>query len=167
MTDGVQCGAKKRQGEGTCALPAGWGTDHVGYGRCKLHGGVVGKQLKHGLYAKQYRHSRRIGDLINEIEESGTDPLDMRQDVLAARALFLDYLRGTDEQSFDASVATQLVDRITVIVKRIEDVASQNAVSYRDFRRIMQAMGSAVNDVVQDPALRQAIKERWGAVRLA
>ena len=33
------CGAKKRQGEGTCTQPAGWGTDHVGIGRCRLHGG--------------------------------------------------------------------------------------------------------------------------------
>jgi hypothetical protein len=33
------CGAKKRQGEGFCHRPAGWGTDHVGSGRCKLHGG--------------------------------------------------------------------------------------------------------------------------------
>jgi hypothetical protein len=33
------CGAKKRQGEGTCARPAGWGTSHPGVGRCKLHGG--------------------------------------------------------------------------------------------------------------------------------
>jgi hypothetical protein len=24
---------------GPCRLPAGWGTDHVGIGRCKLHGG--------------------------------------------------------------------------------------------------------------------------------
>lgn len=33
------CGAKKKQGEGTCNRPAGWGTDHPGIGRCKLHGG--------------------------------------------------------------------------------------------------------------------------------
>jgi hypothetical protein len=33
------CGANKRQGEGTCHRPAGWGTDHPGAGRCKLHGG--------------------------------------------------------------------------------------------------------------------------------
>lgn len=33
------CGAQKRQGEGTCTRPAGWGTDHAGWGRCKLHGG--------------------------------------------------------------------------------------------------------------------------------
>lgn len=38
------CGAKKRQQEedGTvtyCTLSAGWGTDHLGTGRCKFHGG--------------------------------------------------------------------------------------------------------------------------------
>jgi hypothetical protein len=35
----AMCGAKKRQGEGTCRLRAGHGTDHVGTGRCRRHGG--------------------------------------------------------------------------------------------------------------------------------
>lgn len=33
------CGGDKRQSEGTCTRPAGWGTSHPGTGRCKLHGG--------------------------------------------------------------------------------------------------------------------------------
>lgn len=37
--DGPRCGAKLRQGEGTCTQVAGWGTDHVGAGSCRLHGG--------------------------------------------------------------------------------------------------------------------------------
>lgn len=32
------CGAKTRQG-GKCKRPAGAGTDHLGHGHCKLHGG--------------------------------------------------------------------------------------------------------------------------------
>ena len=32
------CGAKNRNGE-PCKLKAGWGTDHLGEGRCKFHGG--------------------------------------------------------------------------------------------------------------------------------
>lgn len=32
------CGAKKKRG-GTCELAAGWGTDHLGYGRCRFHFG--------------------------------------------------------------------------------------------------------------------------------
>jgi len=35
------CGARKKQGEGTCQQTAGWGTDHPGFGRCKLHGGCT------------------------------------------------------------------------------------------------------------------------------
>jgi hypothetical protein len=37
--DRQYCGAKKRQGEGCCMRPAGWGTSHPGTGKCKLHGG--------------------------------------------------------------------------------------------------------------------------------
>ncbi len=40
-TDGLakpKCEATTRAG-GKCGRPAGWGTDHVGRGRCKLHGG--------------------------------------------------------------------------------------------------------------------------------
>ncbi len=33
------CGALKRDGETMCRRPAGWGTEHAGWGRCKLHGG--------------------------------------------------------------------------------------------------------------------------------
>jgi alpha-D-ribose 1-methylphosphonate 5-triphosphate synthase subunit PhnG len=43
---GNYCGAKKRQGEGTCRRPAGWGTDHAGVGHCKLHGGCTKNQRK-------------------------------------------------------------------------------------------------------------------------
>lgn len=34
---GPKCGARLRQREGTCDLPAGWGTDHKGHGRCRKH----------------------------------------------------------------------------------------------------------------------------------
>lgn len=37
---GKGCEAKTRSG-GKCKRPAGWGTDHVGAGRCKLHGGAT------------------------------------------------------------------------------------------------------------------------------
>lgn len=34
------CGAKKRQGQGRCTKRAGFGTTHVGSGKCKWHGGA-------------------------------------------------------------------------------------------------------------------------------
>jgi uncharacterized protein YjcR len=54
MTDDI-CGASNRDDE-PCGLPAGWGTDHPGEGRCKHHGGASsgapeGNQnaMRHGL----------------------------------------------------------------------------------------------------------------------
>ncbi len=47
-----KCGGKKRQGEGTCTQAAGWGTDHPGFGRCKLHGG---KTPTHKISAREER----------------------------------------------------------------------------------------------------------------
>ena len=40
------CGGPKRQSEGACTRPAGWGTDHPGIGRCKLHGGSTQSHRK-------------------------------------------------------------------------------------------------------------------------
>ncbi len=38
MTDTGKCGAV-RNGK-PCGREAGWGTDHLGYGHCKHHGGL-------------------------------------------------------------------------------------------------------------------------------
>jgi hypothetical protein len=40
------CGATTRAG-GQCGRPAGWGTEHVGFGKCKLHGGKSPSGNKH------------------------------------------------------------------------------------------------------------------------
>jgi len=41
MPDSPRCGADTRNGDQEpCQLPAGWGTDHPGEGRCKHHGGA-------------------------------------------------------------------------------------------------------------------------------
>jgi hypothetical protein len=35
----IFCGADTKGGTGRCGRPSGWGTDHAGWGACKLHGG--------------------------------------------------------------------------------------------------------------------------------
>lgn len=49
MTDSGEryCGGRKRQGEGTCRRPAGWGTPHPRIGACKLHGGATPNATLH------------------------------------------------------------------------------------------------------------------------
>ena len=72
------CGAKTRAGT-PCKKPAGWGTDHSGTGRCKLHGGAsTGPKPesmrgnknaeKHGLFAKVLpEETMELVDAIDEI----------------------------------------------------------------------------------------------------
>lgn len=85
MTKNI-CGANKRDGSGDkCSLPAGWGTDHVGEGNCKLHGGAAVKKgrenpnFKHGLFSdhldeqdqetieilEEYGDAEKLDSLIN------------------------------------------------------------------------------------------------------
>lgn len=54
------CGAKKRQGEGTCQRPAGWGTDHLGFGPCRTHGGNT---KNHRTAALRGQAERVLADL--------------------------------------------------------------------------------------------------------
>jgi hypothetical protein len=54
------CGAKKRQGEGNCQRPAGWGTDHLGFGPCRTHGGNT---KNHRTAALNQQAERLLADL--------------------------------------------------------------------------------------------------------
>src|SRR5258708_38977216 len=40
-----RCGARTRAA-GVCGLPAGWGTEHVGTGPCRVHGGNLPSHVK-------------------------------------------------------------------------------------------------------------------------
>jgi hypothetical protein len=47
-----RCGGPRKHGAGPCTQTAGWGTDHPGTGRCKLHGGAT---YSHRRNAEQQR----------------------------------------------------------------------------------------------------------------
>src|SRR6266851_1476940 len=82
-----KCGARRRQGPGTCRQAAGWKTDHPGAGRCKLHGG--GTPIKHGLYSKLKR--KTLQEALNETpDDSITLALD--NEIRLLRAMVKDML---------------------------------------------------------------------------
>lgn len=62
---------------GGCGQTAGWGTDHVGVGACKLHGGNAGApkgakngNFKHGLFSDVIRDEDK--ETLRQIEEMTT-----------------------------------------------------------------------------------------------
>lgn len=84
--DKKYCGAKTRAGT-PCKRPAGWGTNHVGEGRCKLHGGkstgappekMKGNQnsTKHGLFSRYI--PKETLEIMGMLDKS--DPADLLWD---------------------------------------------------------------------------------------
>ena len=62
-----KCGAHCKSTGEPCKNPAGFGTNHVGTGRCKYHGGATPKgqrnNLKHGIYANcLFDNDKDFGD---------------------------------------------------------------------------------------------------------
>jgi len=57
-----KCGAQKRQGAKgeTCTFVAGWGTDHVGVGHCRLHGGNTRTQRTAARAAQAESEARQV-----------------------------------------------------------------------------------------------------------
>jgi hypothetical protein len=95
------CGAKTRPGarHPTCVHTAGWGTDHPGEGRCKLHGGL--SPVKHGRYSTVRREPLR--QLIEQYEAE-PDPLNVLPEIALARAALVDFVNRYDETT-DALLA--------------------------------------------------------------
>ena len=57
-----KCEAKRtRHGGAPCQLPAGWGTDHVGIGSCKLHGGSTMIHRKNATRVQAQRDITAFG----------------------------------------------------------------------------------------------------------
>jgi hypothetical protein len=84
------CGAKRTRGEGRCTRPAGWGTDHPGYGSCKWHAGST----PNGRVAARVEMARdsleRLGVAADAIP---VNPVELLSDLIDQSAAIVAYLR--------------------------------------------------------------------------
>lgn len=67
----------------------------------------------------------------------------------------------------DLADGHRILNTIAQIVERIEKVRAQNAISRKDFLRVMMEMGRAVEARVQDAAVLEKIRDDWSHIRLA
>jgi hypothetical protein len=82
-----KCGAKNRAGK-PCGNAAGYKTDHIGSGKCFLHGGI-GQQAKH-RYAT-LNASPRLKELL-DLHAADTDPYNLLPELNLFRAMCADYI---------------------------------------------------------------------------
>lgn len=101
--DGSLCGdfgGRKRRTDQPCTQPAGWGTDHAGTGRCKLHGGAnTGRPIEHGKYSRYAVLKSKDVAKLREHFEADPDPLDLKPDVIELRVRIADFCDRYDEMT--------------------------------------------------------------------
>jgi hypothetical protein len=138
LRDSRYCGGKKRQGEGTCTRPAGWGTEHVGAGSCKLHGGNTPSGAKAGELALVDKQARELFGKLAPERAPVDNPLAAYAE-LAARVLswmdLMDELLG-DLRSvgYEHERAGEQVRATVQVFERAMDRANAVLASYARLR---------------------------------
>lgn len=188
--DSSRCGAVKRQGGGACGRPAGWGTEHVGSGRCKLHGG--NNPVKHGRYSQITRP--RLKELIEQFG-ADPDPMNLLPEVVLLRALVQDYIERYDaftgalidwheswkdtgqgkkpQQVVDILSAGKFIADIGGLVDKIHKQRAEGTVTMEAVGHHLEKMGmevvAAVQEAIADADTRTAtlaaIDRRWQSLQ--
>ena len=125
------CGAKTRSG-GKCQLKAGWGTDHVGEGKCKLHGGASKgppkgnkNARKHGVYESVIRD--QLKDEEKETFDKVSADDDLKQELKILRFKLLRLLEPVEQQQImsNGQIETIEIDEVTkskAIAKLVDNI---------------------------------------------
>ena len=108
------CGARLPKG-GICTNPKGWGTDHLGKGRCYLHT----SEKPRGSYTARYLaliSDPRLHDLAEEIYRT-LEPADLQADLAVLRAM---YVTAASEGEY--RLARQLADSIVKMASTLHSI---------------------------------------------
>jgi hypothetical protein len=180
------CGGKTRNAATKnehCNLAAGYGTDHLGEGRCKFHGGATPRNS--GRYSRLKGKQESLHSLIEE-HEMDPKPIDLKPDLAMARAVLEDFVSQYEEikqallmwnaQGADMGARPQplpqvadvrgLLQTVGDLAAKVSKIENANAVSRPDFIRIMGELGRIVNTYVEEDSTKEAIKAAWLQVRL-
>lgn len=172
------CNARKKSG-GVCRKPAGWGTDHLGQGRCRRHGGNVAKRtIKFGHYSL-IQHDR-IKNVLERLSTVEMNALDLMPEVNMLRAMTIDYVNRYEEfveammawyadpdtkarprRVMDIQDASHLVESISRVAQRMHQIQSEGAISLETFKRVTEHMGVIVAKHVSDPLVLNRIEQEW------
>jgi hypothetical protein len=152
------CEAKTRQTGRPCSRPAGWGTDHPGRGKCKLHGGASsGRPLIHGRYSLAHRKSLRA-----KMDHLLSDPTpgDLSEELALTRALLQDYLDRVlqdDELSAEnISVCQSLLRDIRVIVDTMNRIYERSSLTAAEVQYLTARIADLAVKFVPDDMKRAA-----------
>lgn len=145
-----------------CVKSKGQGTDHPGVGFCQFHCVCKGRAGGHMSYYSRKARDTKLSDVIDELEQSAEDVLNLEPDVLLMRAkikLFLD-----DRQDFEPETVrslTLLADQLRKTVETINDKRFKASLSVETFQIIQYRMAEVLMKYVSDPEILDRIADDW------
>src|SRR5258708_26285902 len=120
---GPHSGGKLHGRDGTCELPAGWGTDHKGYGRCRKHLGNAPTVAKAAERQRTEAEARKLLAGIGE-HEPVTDRVDQLQRLAGRAVRWLDVLESIivdlERLRYSTKTAEQIDGRIVVFERAMD-----------------------------------------------
>lgn len=128
-----------RNNKGICFRPAGWGTDHVGFSKCKDH---MRGSLYNSLLSAQHNYPTRLVELLeftNDLEDRSLNSLDPEIKMLTALYQFV-LTRPRDSEDMD-------VEEIDTIREIIKDLVKTKALRNK-IQREMRLDASSVKEFV-------------------
>ena len=160
------CGAKNRQGI-PCGNKAGKSTDHIGVGRCKMHGGrnqsPLAKNWKHGLNSKIATQHPMLRQKMEELA-AAQDVFDLREEILKIRAIIE---MMADKEDWDNVVRFSM--DVTRAVERLHniEVGRRLVISIDNVQPIIHNIITVINKHVPDEYTRHQISEEIGRIRVS
>jgi len=149
-------GGVTRKAKTRCGKPAGWGTNHLGTGKCRIHGGSekMGRPPVHGRYAVKHREK-----LHSKMQEFLNDPApaNLMPELAIQRALLQDFLERLTDQPLDAKSSGhifEMTESISRLVERITKMLNQTALTQMDVRYLQAILTDMIVRYIDDPAKR-------------
>lgn len=153
-----RCEAKTKSGS-PCNRPAGWGTHHVGVGKCKLHGGA--SPVKHGLYSKYAKHS-----LAEVVQSLVNDPelVNLRQQIAFKQALILGRLNqlGSEMTQDDLRFLADLSEKVARDIERLNKIehGEKYVLQVAEVQTVVQQITLIIHQEISDEHVIERVAER-------
>lgn len=171
--DGPKCGGKLHGRDGTCELPAGWGTEHKGYGRCRKHLGnspTVAKaaereRLEHEVRAELARLDvQPVDDPLRELQQLAGQVLAWK-DAIGRLVNDLESIRYEGEfgEQLRSEVALferamDRCERVLVAMARLNIDERLVKISEAQGHLVVEVMQAALAELGLDRATQDAIR---------
>lgn len=153
-TDKV-CGGSLRSGLGICTKPPGFGTDHLGFGRCRYHGGTTPSGHKRAAVIEARQRAKEFGNKTsNQI-----DPADALRQELTRTNNMLEWAREMCQILIDSSAAGR--GKKTDIIDNPQFLGYRNIMDQERDRLVRIARASMDTTL---NARKQALAEALAAV---